>query len=140
MSRKDVIIHEGTVSNIRNGIIKVDLIVESSCAACRAKGICGVDSSSRTIEIRTDKLGFDIGEQVNVILKQSLGTKALFLGYILPFILVVLSLISMLNFGVSEGISGLVSIAILLPYYLFLYLFRNKIKKEFNFDIDKILN
>ncbi|HPI44991.1 MAG TPA: SoxR reducing system RseC family protein, partial [Tenuifilaceae bacterium] len=78
-----------------------------------------------------------VGETVKVLLKQSLGFKALFLAYILPFIVVITALFSLSSF-VSEGIAGILALLSLIPYYAILYFFKNKISKQFNFDIEKI--
>ncbi|MDD4148889.1 MAG: SoxR reducing system RseC family protein [Bacteroidales bacterium] len=138
MSKNSTIEHKGVVAEIKSGAILVDLIVQSACAACHAKSVCGIDSSLKTIEVKTDKKLFSIGENVKVIMQSSLGMKALFLGYVLPFIIVVTTLLVLTSLNVSEGLSGLISILILAPYYLILYFFRDKIKREFNFDIEKI--
>ncbi len=138
MRSKARIEHKGVVSEIGNNLILVDLSVRSACAACHAKGVCGVDSTQKTIEVRTDKTSFKVGDTVNVIMQESLGMKALFLGYILPFIVLVTVLFVLLELGFNELISGLISIASLLPYYLILYFFKDRIKREFNFDIEKI--
>jgi len=71
-------------------------------------------------------------------MQQSLGFKALFLGYILPLIVLVVSLFVFNALGFSESVSGLLSLAVLVPYYLMLYLFRKSIEKQFHFDIEKL--
>ena len=138
MGKSKNIEHKGIISEIRDGSIFVDLNVESACSSCHASGVCGVDSAMKTVEVRTDDSSFSIGDQVNVILRESLGMKALFLGYILPFVVLTLSLIILLEIGLSEGLSGLLSILLMGPYYLILYFFKDKIKREFNFNIGKI--
>lgn len=138
MNKNSTIEHRGVVAEIKSDAIFVDLVVQSACAACHAKSVCGIDSALKTIEVRTDKKTFDIGEKVKVVMRESLGMKALFLGYLLPFIVVVTTLLVLLTLNVSEGLSGLISILILAPYYLILYYFKDKIKREFNFDIEKI--
>ncbi|MDD2385736.1 MAG: SoxR reducing system RseC family protein [Bacteroidales bacterium] len=138
MSRNSTIEHKGVVADVKSDAILVDLVVQSACAACHAKSVCGIDSSLKTIEVKTDKKTFNIGEKVKVVMRASLGMKALFLGYVLPFIVVVTTLLILISLNVSEGLSGLISILILAPYYLTLYFFNDKIKREFNFDIEKI--
>lgn len=138
MRKNATIEHRGVVSEMRDNMILVDLSVQSACAACHAKGVCGGDSELRTIEVRTDKKSFDIGESVNVIMKESLGMKALFLGYLLPFIVVVATLFIFIGVGLSEALSGILALVFMVPYYIVLYLFKDRIKREFNFDIEKI--
>ncbi|PLX08553.1 MAG: hypothetical protein C0596_06755 [Marinilabiliales bacterium] len=138
MSKNSTIEHSGVVSEITEDAVIVDLMVQSACSACHAKSVCGVDSAQKSIEVRTTNKAFSIGEKVNVIMRESLGMKALFLGYILPFLFVVTALLILLETGSSEGLAGLVSLSVLIPYYITLYFFKDKIKREFNFYIEKI--
>ncbi len=71
------------------------------------------------------------------MLKKSLGFKALFLGYILPFLLLVITLFTSLTITKNEGLAGLLSVGVLLPYYLGLYFFRKKISNTFIFEIEE---
>ncbi|NCC88002.1 MAG: hypothetical protein EOM05_09090 [Clostridia bacterium] len=138
MGKNSTIEHKGIVSEINENAIFVDLSVQSACAACHAKSVCGIDSAQKTIEVRTDNKSFTIGEKVNVVMRESLGMKALFLGYLLPFIVVITTLMILLSADFSEGFSGLISIIVLVPYYFVLYFFKDRIKREFNFDIERI--
>ncbi|MEA3444544.1 MAG: SoxR reducing system RseC family protein [Bacteroidota bacterium] len=131
--------HKGRVESIRNGIVKVNILVQSACASCQVKGACSVsDMENKSIDIRTSKTNYKTGEMVNVQMQQSQGFKALFLGYVLPFILVMLVLGIGTSAGISEGISGLSSLIILLPYYLALYFLKDKLQQTFSFSIQKL--
>jgi sigma-E factor negative regulatory protein RseC len=56
----------------------------------------------------------------------------------LPFILVFATLLIAVPLTQSEGLSGILSLAVLIPYYAALYFFRNKIKRSFEFKISAI--
>lgn len=75
------------------------------------------------------------GDNVTVIMKQSMGFIALFLGYILPLLVVLIILIIFVILGYSELVSGLMAISSLLPYYFILYFLRNKINDKFVFSL-----
>ena len=79
---------------------------------------------------------FREGQEVVVAMKKSLGGKAVFLGYLLPFLLLIGVLITVLTLSGDEGIAGLSAIGILIPYYLVLYLLRDRLKKTFSFSIE----
>ena len=131
--------HKGTVESISDGMVKVNILSLSACASCHARGACSVaDMQEKIIDIRTPETNFSIGETVNVAMQQSLGFKALFLGYVLPFILVMIILFSCAAAGFSEGKSGLLSLAVLPPYYLVLYMLKDKLRKTFSFRIQKL--
>jgi len=64
---------------------------------------------------------------------KSMGKRAVFLGYILPFIVLLATLIISLNLFDDEGIAGLIAFGILIPYYFILYLFKDKLRNSFEF-------
>ncbi len=131
--------HKGVIKEFSKKGIIVGIIAESACAACHAKGACSAsDMTEKEIEIDHYKGEFQIGQHVLVTGKTSQGFKALFLAYLLPFILVMMVLIITTNLSVNEGLSGLLSVGILIPYYLILYLFRNRLKQSFDFEIGPI--
>jgi sigma-E factor negative regulatory protein RseC len=78
---------------------------------------------------------FKSGQQVNVMMKQSLGNFAVFLGYILPFLVLLLTLIISISVGLGEGVAGLLALGILVPYYFVLYRLRNRLGRKFSFQL-----
>lgn len=138
-SKSNVIEHLGRVEAITANDIRVVIISQSACASCHAKGACTAsDVSEKQIVVSKPFHSYTVGETVKVTMKQSLGYKALFLGYILPLIVLLVSLFVFNGIGFSEGISGLLSLGVLGPYYFILYVFRKRIEKEFYFDIEKL--
>lgn len=79
-----------------------------------------------------------MGQEVTVNFKESSGFTALFWGYILPFILVLFTLIITLEITNNELTAGMLSLIVLVPYYILLYLFRHRLKKVFKFEIEEI--
>ncbi len=133
--------HKGTIESINEGIIRVNILSQSACASCHAKGGCSVaDMENKTIDVYSSVQGFKPGELVNVVMQQSQGFKALFLGYVLPFIFVMTTLITGTFSGLSEGVAGIISLAILPPYYLALFLLKDKLQQKFSFRIQKLDN
>ncbi|MDL2262175.1 SoxR reducing system RseC family protein [Bacteroidales bacterium OttesenSCG-928-I21] len=140
MSKNTMIEHIGVVSEITDDSIFVKLEVQSACASCHAKNVCGADGNTKIVEINSNDKSYRIGENVNVKLRESLGMKALFLGYLLPFIVLISTLIIFINIGISEGLSAVLAILFLIPYYTILYFLKDKLKKEFDFKIEKLIN
>jgi sigma-E factor negative regulatory protein RseC len=64
-----------------------------------------------------------------------MGYAALVLGYLLPLVSVVITLIVLISLKFPELFAGLISLAILIPYYTVLYFFRNRINKKFTFTL-----
>jgi sigma-E factor negative regulatory protein RseC len=137
MNENQIVEHEAFVREIKDGIIIVDVLSKSACLSCQLKGVCSVsDIEEKSVEVAVDDTKkYEKGDKVNVYLTRNQGLAAVFLGYVLPFILVVLTLIIVLQLTNSQGIAGLSSIFILVPYYGLLYLFRKKISKKYKFKI-----
>ncbi|WP_321289905.1 SoxR reducing system RseC family protein [uncultured Sunxiuqinia sp.] len=132
--------HKGIIKKLTEKSIVVGIVNESACSGCHAKGACSMsDMKDKEIEINHFNGDYSLGQSVEVVGKTSQGFKALFYGYVFPFILVLFALILLTSLQFSEGISGLVSLFTLIPYYTILYLTRNKIRKSFEFEIKPLL-
>lgn len=139
MSKSKSIEHKGSIDSIDGNKINISFLALSGCASCHAKGVCTVaDMQEKSVEVFDYTNQYKVGEEVNVILKQSLGFRALFLGYVLPFILILLILIVLTVITNNEVISGIGALLVLVPYYITLFVLRNKIRKKFTFTIKKI--
>ena len=134
----DSIKHRGKITATGKDHYFVSIITESACSACSVKGVCNVsDMKEEVIEIPKDPdTSYSVGDEVNVIMEKSLGPKAVLLGYIIPFLLLFATLVISLGLFKDEGLAGLASVAIVIPYYLLLYLFRERLKKTFTFRIN----
>ncbi|MFH2140954.1 MAG: SoxR reducing system RseC family protein, partial [Bacteroidota bacterium] len=111
--------HKGIIDIIESDLVRINFYSISACGSCHAKGLCAMsEMQEKTIEIKGNFNSFSIGEEVDVVMKLSQGFKALFLGYIIPFIILLISLISLLSLTKMEGLSALISIGILVPYYV----------------------
>ena len=96
------------------------------------------EQTDKELDIKCDPLLYNTGQRVVVRLKASQGFNALFLGYILPFIVLLSVMIITSNITDNEGIVGIAAIVSMIPYYFALYLFRNKIKKRFTYVVQPL--
>jgi len=136
MGKENEIQHEGIIQDISGDTIKVGIISKASCISCQLKGVCSVsDIEEKIIEIPNIYKSYVTGDKVNIILKESLGLKALFLGYLLPFIFVFATLLTVNIFTKNELIIGLFSIGVLVPYYSILYFIKPYLKKTFTYTL-----
>jgi len=133
----DSIRHSGIIKKIDNNFLYVSIIAQSACAACHAEGVCNVsDLNEEVVEVsRTGNKTHQVGDKVNVAMQKSLGTRAVMLGYFVPFMLVLFTLIISLSLLDSQGLAGLLALGILIPYYLVLYMNKDRLKKTFVFRI-----
>jgi len=139
MQKENTIEHSGVVKSVNNGHVVVNIVSHPACSGCLASGICDM-SDQKNKEITTEyRDDIKEGEEVLVTMNQSMGFRALFLGYLLPFIIVMTILILMTLFSFSEPVSGITAFLSLIPYYLFIYLKKEKIGRSFSFTIKKQL-
>lgn len=134
-SGRDVINHKGIVQAIGNNSVIVSIISATSCSGCHAEGQCTLSGKQeKTIEV-TGSYNVTPGESVTILMQKSMGFAAILYGYLLPLISVIAMLILLSSLGTPELASGLLSLAILIPYYTILFLFRKKIGKKFTFSL-----
>lgn len=129
---------EGIVEEITGHRIRVKLRRDSACGQCGAHALCDLsDISERIIESTDNIVNLKTGDVVGVAITRNMGNKAVFLGYLIPFILLLSVLITLNSLGFNELLSGLVSLFILIPYYLLIYLLRDRLKNSFHFTVRK---
>ncbi len=131
--------HYGTVINVKKGSVQVRITSYSACHNCDARHGCGLmDCQNKMIEIATIHASeYQKGEEVIVSLAQNSGLWAVVLGYVLPLIFMLLTLIIAQICGCSEITSGISAIIILIPYYFWLFLSKKRLAEKFRFTISK---
>lgn len=135
--------HLGIVENINGSRLKVKIIQSSACSACSVKGHCSAsETKEKIIDVyNKNNVPCQIGERVMIVGTTSMGMKAVFLAFVLPFIVLLLALIVSLKLtGGDEAVSALVSLGTLIPYYLIIYMCRNKLSRSFMFILESIYN
>jgi sigma-E factor negative regulatory protein RseC len=132
---KNTISHIGIVQKSCNDSVTVRITSESACSGCHAEGSCSISGKEEKDVVVKGNYNVNEGDTVTVAMEQSTGFTALFFGYIFPLLPVIITLIVFMSLGFSELVSGLLSVASLVPYYLILYFFRNRINDKFNFSI-----
>ena len=142
MATKEVIDHKGKVIFIDECTIDVEIVNKSMCAGCHAKSVCAMgDSKDKVITVPYYNDGeYAIGEEVNVMMEKSMGIKAVWLSYVIPVFILLVFLLTLQGFNLSELWIGLISVGSVALYYLVIYLFRDKIAGGFIFKIDKLTN
>lgn len=139
MDTKGSIFHSGLVKEVGERGIIVSIISQSACASCHAKGACSAsDQQEKEVEINSWQGEFHVGDRVEVVVRESQGFMALFFAYILPLLLLLIALISFLALLGNEGLAALAALSILIPYYIGLFYFRNRLRKALSFTIKKL--
>jgi sigma-E factor negative regulatory protein RseC len=128
----------GIIESVNDKRIIVRIDRGSACGHCGAQGLCNLaESTERSIEVNNSTQTFYVGEWVRVTMSRSMGNKAILLGYLIPFILLISTLLILSAYGLPDWIAGLVSLSILIPYYIILYITRERLRRTFSFSIHK---
>lgn len=135
--------HLGIVENINGSRLKVKIVQSSACSACSVKGHCSAsETKEKIIDVyNKNNVPCQVGERVMIVGTTSMGMKAVLLAFVLPFIVLLLALIISLKVtGGDEAVSALVSLGTLVPYYLIIYICRNRLSRSFMFILESIYN
>jgi sigma-E factor negative regulatory protein RseC len=136
MPQGDKITHEGIVLKAPgDGTADVEIVTGSACSGCHAKSACSLgDSDVRVINVRSDEK-LSPGDKVTVVMEQSQGFRALAIGYLVPFLVLIAVFTVLTVAGAGELSSALLSFASLAVYYFIVWLLRGRIEKKFEFKI-----
>ena len=136
---KNTISHEGIVLAVTDGCIKVKILQTSACAACKVHGHCSAaESKEKIIEVNNNTFKpHQVGDKVVVTMDKEKGRDAIILAFIVPFIIMVGVLIVTLYLSKNEALSALLGIGALIPYYLLLYLLKDKVTQKFAFRLEE---
>ena len=129
------ITHKGRIVAIDPEITTIEIISEAACASCHAKGLCGLgEQQVKQVMVRTSAwTPRNVGDEVEVVLKKSMGYKAVFIAYGLPLVVLFATLMILNAVGVGELYAGLGAIGAVILCYFVIFLFRNKISKDYSF-------
>ncbi|WP_243345523.1 SoxR reducing system RseC family protein [Parabacteroides sp. FAFU027] len=128
--------HEGTIIELNEAKVTIRLYKQSACAGCHAKGSCSVvDQSEIILDLPLPPENLHIGQKVLLEGSVSMGMQAIVYAFVIPLVILIFTLVIFQHYFFSELISGAVSLLMLVPYYLVLYLKRDTLKRKFVFRI-----
>ena len=156
-SKRKMIKHDGIIIALNeDGTALVRIVQTSACSACKAKAMCASAESAEkemTAVLLSDNgrpmgygvldadkplLEYKVGDEVEVMVQQKMGWKAVVLAYLLPFfVMLVVMFVGNAIWAVREEILGTVALCAMAVYYLVLGLFKDKLQKEFSFTARK---
>ena len=130
--------HEGIVDQISDKAIRVKIMSMSACASCHAKGACTVaDMEEKEVEVPLAG-NYKVGQRVMVIGSTAQGLQAAWWAYILPILLLLLTLFVSFSLTGNEALAGLLALVVLVPYFGLIKLSEKFMKKTFQFTINSI--
>ena len=130
--------HSGIVESVADGCVKVRILQASACGACKVAGHChAAESKEKIVEVCCrDTSAYTSGQEVTVSTTGAVASRALLLGFGVPFLVLVGVLVVVLLLTGNEGLSALSGLAALVPYYGILYLCRDRISRQLTFYLE----
>ena len=129
--------HSGIIDSVGDGVVRVRIEQSSACASCRAANHCSAsESKEKIIDVYQPRGGLRVGDQVTVVASAGVGARAVVLGFLVPFVLLVAAVWLLMRLTNDEPLSALVGIACLVPYYLVLYFCRERLRRTLSFQIE----
>ena len=131
---------EGTVRKITGDDIIVEITVKSACANCHAKAMCSLSESKQEF-IHAKSLypsKPDVGDKVEVVMRQSMGGKAVLIGYFFPFLVLIIALFAGYWLTKHEAVSVLIALGATAIYYIIIWKLHKKLSKQFIFYVRPI--
>lgn len=132
--------HAGVVDGVEGECVRVRILQSSACSACKVAAHCNAsETKEKIIDVMdADASHYQKGDQVMVVADTTVGFRASLYGYLLPLILMVVTLVGVLAATHSEGLAALSALGILMPYYVLLFLMRNKLRNRLSFTLERL--
>ena len=136
MPKEESITHEGVVLRAPgNGTVEVEITTVEACSGCHAKSVCSAGKSDTRIITVKSHADIKAGDRVTVVMLLSQGFRALAIGYLIPFTVLLAAFVITTVPGAGALASALLSFAALGLYYLAIWLMKGKIGEKFEFKI-----
>lgn len=132
--------HAGVVDGVEGVCVRVRILQSSACSACKVAAHCNAsETKEKIIDVMdADASHYQKGDQVMVVADTAVGFRASLYGYLLPLILMVVTLVGVLAATHSEGLAAVSALGILIPYYVLLFLMRNKLRNRLSFTLERL--
>lgn len=134
------ITHSGIVEDISEECIKVRIVQSSSCIGCKIAGHCSTsERKDKIIDVYNvgNNHGYAVGDEVTVSVSSRSGIEAVTLAFTVPFVLLILTVFLSTLLTSNEAASAFAGIIILVPYYIVLYMLRDKVGKRISCAIEE---
>ena len=128
--------YRGVITEVRPGILQIEIRDETACAVCSAqKSCCMSGNREKRLEIPFVSGDYRPGDKVIVTGKNSMSLKAILFAFILPLILILITLFAATSMKANEQQAAIISLSAMAIYFIGIYFFKNKFKKIFTFAV-----
>jgi positive regulator of sigma E activity len=132
--------HDGIVEEIVKNRLMVRIVTKSACVSCQVKNLCNPSEMQEKvfkIDVPDSDL-FSVGDRVKLAISERQGLLAVFLGYGIPFMLLLGGIIIGASAGLSELASAGLALGMAGLYYLILFFMQKKTMRRFTFQVTRL--
>lgn len=131
------IYHPAKITSVKNGIAYIAIERESACGTCKNTKTCiSLQGGNQVWEVPIEKGSkFSENQRVTLVTGSNSAKKAVWWGYVFPFLVLMSALVVFSNIVKSELITAILCFSVLAVYYFCLYLFRDSLKNNFKIRI-----
>ncbi len=136
----DKIRHSGVIDSIAEGVVKVRILQQSACAACKVAGYCHAsESKEKLVSVCCNNVAvYRPGQEVVVTASRQVAFRATLLAFIVPLIILMVALVVAIRVTGSEAVAALSALGTLMLWYSLLWLLRSKISCQVSFEIEEL--
>ena len=131
---------QGVVEQVLADSVLVLVEQKSSCISCQVSKTCQLsECRQRRIYVPTsDTAQFSVGEQINVYTTLTTARQAIFIAFVFPFLILLMTICVTLFFTGSEPLSALLGLSSVGIYYFLVWTQRRRLAGKECFFIEKI--
>ncbi len=106
------------IEKSKSGVLKCEVLCAEACGSCRAKEVCGVASSKKTIDLYDSIGDCEAGDRLVVEVSSQVGLKAVFIAYIMPIVVLLTVMITLRQLEFEQLTCGLSGIGAMALYFI----------------------
>jgi sigma-E factor negative regulatory protein RseC len=137
---RETITHQGVVESVEGEHVRVNILQVSACSSCKARSLCTTsESKEKIIDVYEPGAAekYRRGDAVNVCGTLSMGKQAVRLAFGIPLVLTAVWMLAAIAWlKLSELMAVGVWVVLLVAYFYTLYIYRDKLAKQFAFWIE----
>jgi len=132
--------HKGVIREIGPADTIVEIVSASACGACHAAGLCTMaEAVKKDVVVPTDASEhYRVGEEVEVVLRKSMGMKAVWISYVIPLAILLVLVVSLSYTSLHELVIAAIGLGGMAIYYFIVWLFRDRLSSEYVFTIRRV--
>jgi len=137
LTMSEKIEHDGIIEHIDGSHIRVRISQTSACSACKVANRCNAsESKEKIVDVYGNPNGLRKGQSVKVCTSKGTARKAIAIGFILPLAIIMVTMLMTKLYGLEDAKSALVALGALIPYYIVIWLLRQRIARGVSFYIE----